>query len=89
MQSIDWLGAVQWPAMLVTVTAAWLVASSSRERRLAGFWLFLLSNALWITWAAHTKGWALLALQVCLAFINIRGERRNRADNHQEGHHAW
>jgi hypothetical protein len=75
--SFDWLDALQWPAMAVTLVAAWLVASKSRERRQAGFWTFLVSNVLWVVWAIHTRAWALLALQVGLAFMNIRGERRN------------
>jgi hypothetical protein len=69
-QSLDWL---QWPAMLVTVLAAWLVASASRHRRNIGFWLFLASNALWIAWAWQAHAQALIVLQVALAAMNIRG----------------
>jgi hypothetical protein len=83
--TVDWLDAIQWPAMVVTIVAAWLVASRSRRRRLAGFWVFLASNVLWIAWAVHAKAWALLALQVCLAFMNIRGERRNRTSSADSG----
>ena len=79
--SFDWLDAIQWPAMAVTLAAAWLVASKSRTRRRAGFWVFLASNALWIGWAIHTQAWALLVLQVGLAFMNVRGERRNEPES--------
>ena len=41
---------LQWIAMGVTVGASWLVAASSENRRNAGFWVFLVSNALWIVW---------------------------------------
>jgi hypothetical protein len=75
-----WLDALQWPAMLVTLAGAWLVASKSRRRRLAGFWVFLASNVLWVIWAVQARAWALLALQIGLAFMNIRGERRNERD---------
>jgi hypothetical protein len=68
---------VQWPAMLVTIIAAWFVASRSRERRKAGFWLFLLSNVLWVIWGFHANAYALIVLQICLAVMNVRGERRN------------
>ncbi len=71
------LDLIQWPAMAVTVAAAWCVASRSRRRRSVGFWLFLLSNALWIAWGAHARAYALIALQCCLAVMNVRGERRN------------
>jgi nitrate reductase gamma subunit len=37
MELVDLL---QWPAMIVTVLAAWCVASRSAQRRRLGFWLF-------------------------------------------------
>jgi hypothetical protein len=74
MNDWNWL---QWPAMLVTVVAAWFVASSRRPRRKLGFWLFLLSNLLWIGWGIYARAYALVTLQVCLAGMNIRGEKKN------------
>ena len=68
---------VQWPAMAVTVLAAWLVASSSRRRRSVGFWAFLASNVLWVVWGVHARAYALIVLQVCLLGLNIRGVRNN------------
>ncbi len=70
MPELDWL---QWPAMVVTVLAAWLVASKHESRRYAGFWVFLLSNALWIAWGWQANATALIVLQLCLAAMNIRG----------------
>ena len=70
------LDAVQWPAMAVTVWAAWFVGSSDKRRRKVGFWLFLASNALWIVWGVHAQAYALIVLQVCLAAMNIRGASR-------------
>jgi len=67
------LDAIQWPAMLVSVLAAWLVASNARPRRNIGFWCFLGSNVLWVAWGLHSGAWALIALQVALAAMNIRG----------------
>jgi hypothetical protein len=75
--SVDW---VQWPAMIVTLIAAWFVGSSDRRRRKIGFWIFLLSNVLWIVWGVSTKAYALIVLQIGLAVMNIRGERRNAAE---------
>ena len=71
------LGWIQWPAMLVTVAASWFVASSQRQRRNIGFWLFLVSNVLWIAWAIPASAHALTVLQICLAAMNIRGQMRN------------
>ncbi len=59
--------------MAVTVVAAWLVASTSKRKRFVGFWLFLISNVLWVAWGLHTDAYALILLQVCLAAMNIRG----------------
>lgn len=71
------LDAVQWPAMAVTLVAAWLVASRSKGRREAGFWIFIASNVLWIVWAWHTRAWALIGLQVGLFIMNVRGAVKN------------
>jgi hypothetical protein len=67
------LDLLQWPAMLVTVSAAWYVASTKKSRRRLGFWLFLLSNLLWVAWGLHAHAYALIALQVFLVFMNLRG----------------
>lgn len=68
-----WLDLIQWPAMVVTVIASWLVGSNDKGRRNAGFWVFMASNLLWIAWGVHASAWALVTLQVALAVMNIRG----------------
>lgn len=70
---------VQWPAMAVSLVAAWYVASNRQGQRNWGFWLFLLSNLLWIVWGVHSGAPALIALQVCLAALNIRGTMKAKA----------
>lgn len=76
---MDLINLVQWPAMVVSIAAAWYVASSHEGKRNWGFWLFLVSNVLWIIWGVHTGAPALIALQVCLAALNIRGTIKARA----------
>jgi hypothetical protein len=71
------LGALQWPAMAVTLVAAWLVGSQSKHRRSWGFWLFIASNVLWIAWGWHDGAYALIALQVGLFALNVRGAKKN------------
>lgn len=71
--SSEWVDLLQWPAMVATVLAAWLVASNRPGRRNAGFWVFLASNLLWGLWGWHDGAYALIALQVALALLNIRG----------------
>jgi hypothetical protein len=75
--TMDIINLLQWPAMLVTVIAAWLVASLSKRKRETGFWCFLLSNVLWILWGYHDHAYALIALQFALAALNLRGARKN------------
>lgn len=72
------LDLLQWPAMVATVGASWLVASQSEGKREWGFWIFLVSNLLWLIWGMHDRAWALLALQICLAGLNIRAARKNK-----------
>ena len=69
---------IQWPAMVVTLAAAWYVASAHKGRRRLGFWLFLGSNVLWVIWGLYSHAYALIALQVGLASMNIRGAKRNQ-----------
>ncbi|WP_447650231.1 hypothetical protein [Pseudomonas abietaniphila] len=74
MNSLDW---IQWPAMLVTVLAAWLIGSQRARRRMIGFWCFILSNILWIVWGWPAHAYALITLQICLFGLNLRGFRKN------------
>ena len=67
------LDLIQWPAFAASVVAAYLVASHAEARRNVGFWIFLFSNVLWVLWGWHSGAWALIALQVCLAALNVRG----------------
>jgi hypothetical protein len=74
-----WIDLLQWPAMVVTVLAAFWIGSLQRRKRLIGFWLFLVSNVLWIVWGWHADAYALIALQFCLAVLNFRGLSKNEA----------
>ncbi|HEY3555593.1 MAG TPA: hypothetical protein VGL67_10860 [Casimicrobiaceae bacterium] len=67
---LDW---VQWPAMIATLASTWLVGSKRRSLRTTGFYTFLVSNVLWIVWGMHASAYALIALQVGLAILNVRG----------------
>lgn len=71
---------LQWPAMVVTIAAAYFVASQAKWKRNAGFWLFLTSNALWVVWGWYASAYALIILQVCLAAMNIRGVSKTQTD---------
>ena len=83
---MDWLDLLQWPAFVVTVAAGWLVASEHERKRLWGFGLFLVSNALWIAWGWYAAAWALVVLQVALVVFNLRGAKSNDDERkHDDG----
>ena len=68
---------LQWPAMVTTLASTWLVGSTRKSRRMVGFYAFLASNAMWIAWGWHDGAWALVALQIGLAVLNVRGATKN------------
>lgn len=78
MISEEILDLIQWPAMLVTISASWYVAAERKDNRNWGFWLFLLSNLLWLMWAIPQAAWALAILQISLAAMNIRGVLKSK-----------
>jgi len=75
----EFIDFLQWPAMLVTLFAAYLIGSKRAERRVFGFCMFILSNVLWIVWGIHDEAWALIALQSALMVTNVRGIFKNES----------
>jgi len=73
----EFIDFLQWPAMLVTLLAAYLIGSTNPRRRVFGFCTFIVSNALWIIWGIHDEAWALIALQAALCVTNVRGIFKN------------
>ena len=67
--------------MAVSLYAAFLIGSQRAGRRVFGFWMFILSNLMWIVWGLHDGAWALIALQVALMGMNIRGIWKNDKGN--------
>jgi hypothetical protein len=78
---IDFL---QWPAMGVTLAAAFLVGARHARRRVFGFYTFILSNILWIVWGLHDEAWALITLQLGLLAMNVRAIVRNHKEAEAE-----
>jgi hypothetical protein len=74
---VDYIDLLQWPAMVATIAGAWLVASRTARKRAVGFWIFLLSNGLWVAWGLHDHAYALVGLQFFLAALNVRGVWKN------------
>ena len=74
---MDIVDLLQWPAMVITIVAAYLVGSRSPRKRAIGFWCFLASNVLWVVWGLHDRAYALVGLQFFLAALNFRGVYKN------------
>ena len=70
---------LQWPAMAVSLYAAFMVGSKKPGKRIFGFWMFIVSNVLWIVWGIHDEAWALISLQVALMAMNVRGIFKNES----------
>lgn len=79
MVESNFISALQWPAMVSNVVAAWMVGSQKKFKRNWGFWLFLGGNVLWTVWGLYDHAYALIVLQVCLAILNVRGVVKNRS----------
>lgn len=74
----NWIELLEWPAMAVTVLAAWCIGSHRPRRRMVGFCCFIASNVLWSVWGWQAEAWALIVLQVVLFLMNLRGWRKNK-----------
>lgn len=70
---------LQWPAMAVTVLAAWFMGSVRARRRVIAFWCFTAGNALWVIWGASHEAYGLITLEIILALMNLRGMMKNQA----------
>ena len=75
----EFIDFLQWPAMAVSLYAAFMIGSKKAGKRIFGFWMFILSNVLWIVWGFHDEAWALIALQVALMAMNVRGIFKNES----------
>ncbi len=74
---MDMLSLLQWPAMVATLIAGWLVGSTVEARRRWGFRLFVGSNVLWVIWGWQDRAFALIGLQMGLFLLNLRGAHKN------------
>jgi len=81
----EFIDFLQWPAMAVSLYAAFLIGSQRAGRRVFGFWMFILSNLLWIVWGVHDGAWALITLQVALMAMNVRGIWKNDREHADKG----
>ena len=73
----DGLAWLQWPAMAISLAAAWLIASKQARKRIVAFVLLILGNLLWIAWGWGDSAYALIFLNAGLMALNVRGILKN------------
>jgi hypothetical protein len=79
---VDWdtlIDLLQWPAMAVTLGAAFLVGARHARRRIFGFYTFIVEHPVDRV-GLHDEAWALIALQAGLCAMNVRGIVRNHKE---------
>ena len=75
---------LQWPAMAITVLAAWFMGSVRARRRVIAFWCFTAGNALWVIWGASHEAYGLITLEIILALMNMRGLKKNLTESRSQ-----
>lgn len=70
---------LEWTAAYLTVGGAWLLATTGK-RAAYGWLLFLGANCLWIAFALQTGLWGLLAQQLVLTCISLKGIKTGLLD---------
>ena len=73
----DFVAYLEWPAMLITLAAAWWLGSKKPEKRIFAFSLLIVGNLMWIAWGWGDDAWALIALNVGLMALNVRAIMKN------------
>ena len=73
----EFFALLEWPAMAISLAAAYLLASQKPEKRVIAFWLLIIGNVMWIAWGWGEDAWALIALNAGLMALNVRGIFKN------------
>lgn len=73
----DFFAYLEWPAMVISLAAAWWLGSKKPEKRIIAFSLLIVGNLMWIAWGWGDEAWALIALNVGLMALNIRAIIKN------------
>lgn len=73
----EFIALLDWPAMAISLLAAWVMASRKAEKRVWAFWMYLTGNIMWIAWGWGEEAWALIVLNLALMALNVRGIYKN------------
>ena len=73
----EYFAYLEWPAMAISLAAAWWLGSKKAEKRIIAFWLLIAGNLMWIAWGWGEAAWALIALNMGLMGLNVRAILKN------------
>ena len=76
----DFFAKLEWPAMAISLAAAWWMGSTKAKKRIVAFVMLILGNLLWIAWGWGEAAWALIALNVGLMMLNVRAIFKNEEE---------
>lgn len=68
---------LEWPAMAISLAAAWWMGSRRARERVVAFALLIMGNLMWIAWGWGERAWGLIALNLGLMALNVRGIVKN------------
>lgn len=73
----EFFALLEWPAMAISLAAAWWMGSTKAKKRIVAFVLLIIGNLMWIAWGYGEGAWALIALNVGLMGLNVRAIMKN------------
>ena len=73
----EFFALLEWPAMGITLAAAWWMGSTKAKKRIVAFIMLITGNLMWIAWGYGEAAWALIALNVGLMGLNVRAILKN------------
>ncbi len=80
----DMLNLLEWPAMAISLVAAYLLGSINPTKRIVAFVMLIIGNLMWIGWGWGNEAKALIALNVGLMVLNVRGVFKNEEAKDEE-----
>ena len=76
----EFFALLDWPAMAISLAAAWWMGSTKAKKRIVAFLLLIVGNLMWIAWGYGESAWALIALNVGLMALNVRAIFKNEEE---------
>ena len=64
----DFFALLEWPAMAISLAAAWWMGSKKANKRVVAFVMLSIGNLMWIAWGwGNRRGRSLPSISACLA----------------------